>query len=182
MFLFVSFILYTFVFYIKFALLKNIIGHRRDLFMKERIKKIMDSENMTPGRFADYLEIGRAVISHILNGRNNPSLDVISRILLRMPQINSDWLITGSGSMYKTEVSNSNQIIQPDLFADISLNNSRVHVASEFAKENIVKKPKDIQEAIVNERVIYKERTTKKVNKIIIYYSDNTFETFESNK
>ena len=70
--------------------------------MKERIKKIMESENMTPARFADSLQIGRAVISHILNGRNNPSLDVITRILTQMPDIDSQWLLTGSGNMYKS--------------------------------------------------------------------------------
>ena len=70
--------------------------------MKDRIRLIMESEQLTPSAFADKLQLGRAVISHILNGRNNPSLDVVARILSNMNNINPDWLITGNGSMYKT--------------------------------------------------------------------------------
>ena len=77
--------------------------------MKDRIKQIMETENMTPARFADTLQIGRAVISHILNGRNNPSLDVITRILSKMPEINSDWLLTGAGTMFKSDYKNSSE-------------------------------------------------------------------------
>lgn len=71
--------------------------------MKDRIKLIMDNEHLTPSAFADKLQLGRAVISHILNGRNNPSLDVVSRILSKMDYIDSDWLLTGNGKMYKTD-------------------------------------------------------------------------------
>lgn len=69
--------------------------------MKERIREIMESEDYTPARFADTLDIGRAIVSHILNGRNNPSLDVISRILEAFPAINPDWLLFGTGNMYR---------------------------------------------------------------------------------
>lgn len=157
--------------------------------MKERIKKIMDSENMSPARFADTLQIGRAVISHILNGRNNPSLDVITRILTQIPEINSQWLLTGTGSMYKSEISNPHTDIKsqsnlPDLFSQLSQENeSPVYPTKEtddfkYRKENIVEPyQKDAQEAI-NERIIYKEAPSKKVKQIIIYYTDNTFEAF----
>ena len=69
--------------------------------MRERIRQIMENENLTPAKFADKLQINRANISHILNGRNNPSLDVVARILSEMPYINSEWLINGTGEMYK---------------------------------------------------------------------------------
>lgn len=72
--------------------------------MKDRIRMIMESEGYTPARFADTLDIGRAIVSHILNGRNNPSLDVISRILEAFPSINPDWLLFGTGEMYRGSV------------------------------------------------------------------------------
>ncbi len=52
--------------------------------MKDRIKQIIDQEHLSPSSFADKLQLGRAVVSHILNGRNNPSLDVVTRILSKM--------------------------------------------------------------------------------------------------
>ena len=68
--------------------------------MKDRIK-IMEIEHLSPAQFADRLQINRAVISHILNGRNNPSLDVVTKILGEMNYINPEWLLNGNGSIYK---------------------------------------------------------------------------------
>lgn len=157
--------------------------------MKERIKRIMDSENMTPARFADSLQIGRAVISHILNGRNNPSLDVITRILTQMPDIDSEWLLTGTGTMYKSQSNNHtidirNQSSLPDLFSQLSQENENpVYSTKEtedykYRKENIVELHQKEEQESVKERIIYKEAPSKKVKQIIIYYTDNTFEAF----
>jgi transcriptional regulator with XRE-family HTH domain len=157
--------------------------------MKERIKKIMDSENMTPARFADTLQIGRAVISHILNGRNNPSLEVITKILNHMPYINAEWLLTGIEPMYKIEQENSNTknsttdfSTLPDLFTQLThenpVNTSNDSDINEYRKDNIVEKNVNITQEPVNERIIYKEAPIKKIKQIIIYYTDNTFETF----
>ena len=49
--------------------------------MKERIQKIMQRESMTAGMFAEKIGISPASLSHILSGRNNPSLDVMMKIL-----------------------------------------------------------------------------------------------------
>lgn len=160
--------------------------------MKDRIKQIMETENMTPARFADTLQIGRAVISHILNGRNNPSLDVITRILSKMPEINSDWLLTGAGTMFKSDYKNSSEAHEqissalPDLFAqlpsDNSVNPTIYTEKTEYRKDTEINDfPKPIHK-VINERIIYKEAKEKKVKQIIIYYTDNTFETFNSHQ
>lgn len=156
--------------------------------MKERIKAIMDAEDMTPARFADTLEIGRAVISHILNGRNNPSLDVITRILSKLPQINSDWLLTGNGSMYKIDNNrkelefDSQGALFPDLFTQNPsqnlVNTPNVSDENEYRKEKVVNETLTETQESINERIIYKEAPSKKIRQIIIYYTDNTFETF----
>lgn len=160
--------------------------------MKERIRKIMEEENMTPARFADSLEIGRAVISHILNGRNNPSLDIVTRILGKMPEINPEWLLTGNGTMYKKEkvlqmeeahvATNDANNGFPDLFSQLSPENQENQYIgtpqNEYRKENIVNNTQNDFQKTINERIIYKELPAKKIKQIIIYYSDNTFEAF----
>lgn len=160
--------------------------------MKDRIKQIMDTENMTPARFADTLLIGRAVISHILNGRNNPSLDVITRILTKMPHINSEWLLTGIGSMYKSDGSGNNDVKDqlspslPDLFtqlpSDTLINTHNTTEKQEYSKDNEVKEVSKAIHEVINERIIYKEAKERKIKQIIIYYTDNTFETFNSHQ
>ena len=159
--------------------------------MKERIKAIMEAEKMTPARFADSLHIGRAVVSHILNGRNNPSLDVITRILTNIPSINSEWLLTGSGSMYKIENSekfdiedvtaDSQNTVASDLFSlfsENSINNTTPAAKVKYGKENTSIKAEKMIERSINDINSYKEKATRKIKQIIICYNDNTFETF----
>ena len=168
--------------------------------MKERIKKIMEEEDMTPARFADSLDIGRAVISHILNGRNNPSLEVITRILTNMPQINSDWLLTGNGQMYRNkdndnlshsyngkDYNDSNhetKSVFPDLFtqipAETSVNTHNHPEKNEYAKQEEENSSSNTIQNAVNEKIIYKDKPSRKIRQIIVYYDDNTFETFIS--
>jgi len=147
----------------------------------------MDSEQLTPSAFADRLQLGRAVISHILNGRNNPSLDVVTRILSKMDYINPDWLITGNGEMYKPEYNtgaSANQSTtvqnQPDLFSQSYTSSPNIQKEPEYRKEIIVEQAKNADEETVKKEVIYQKLPERKVSKIIIYYTDNTFETFNA--
>jgi len=77
--------------------------------MNDRIQLILKTENISASKFADEIGVQRSSISHILSGRNNPSLDFIQKILKRFPDISSDWIIFGKGSMYKN----------PDLFSSL---------------------------------------------------------------
>ncbi|MGI6572939.1 MAG: helix-turn-helix domain-containing protein [Fermentimonas sp.] len=84
--------------------------------MKDRIRQIMEAENLTSANFAERVQISRASVSHILNGRNNPSLEVVTRILNEMNYINPEWLINGTGNMYKEGIDPNSIPKEPDLF------------------------------------------------------------------
>jgi transcriptional regulator with XRE-family HTH domain len=166
--------------------------------MIERIKKVMEYEGMTSAHFADYIEIGRAVMSHIMNGRNKPSLEVITKILSKIDYIDSNWLLTGEGSMMKQNLplkqTTSNfgheQIVPPaqrDLFSpdkpyENEILSTNVQDPNFHRKENELKQPQSSIQYKVNEPIEVQERENRKITKIIIYYSDNTFETFDPEK
>lgn len=165
--------------------------------MKDRIRLIMEAEDMNPARFADTLQIGRPVISHILNGRNNPSLDVISRILLEMPYINADWLISGKGTMYKDDyvktttppdfneeqkISIGSNNREPDLFSQSFTNPENNTEKIKYETEKELTPPVEVVDIPVKEVVKYINKPDKKISKIIIYYSDNTYEAFNPEK
>ncbi len=56
---------------------------------------------LSPSQFADEIGIQRSGMSHLVSGRNNPSLEFIQKTISRFPEINPEWLLTGSGSMTK---------------------------------------------------------------------------------
>lgn len=142
--------------------------------MKERIQQIMERETLTATRFAEEIGIQRAAVSHILTGRNNPSLDVVTKILNRFPQVNSDWLLFGKGEMYidKTTAGIPALFKTMPLFADDDTD------VSKYAKEIESKTPPKAPEVPKIEQVKLVELPSKKVTKIMLFYSDNTFDTF----
>ncbi len=64
----------------------------------KRIKSIISDNGLTNSSFADKIGVPRSTISHILSGRNNPSLDIIIKILDSFDEINADFLLKGEAS------------------------------------------------------------------------------------
>ena len=67
--------------------------------MYKRLKNWMDSEGLKPSELADTIGVNRSTISHILSGRNKPSIDFLEKLLNTFPNINANWLISGIGYM-----------------------------------------------------------------------------------
>ena len=126
--------------------------------MKERIIKIMECERMGQAQFASAIGIQPAAMSHIISGRNNPSLDVMTKILHRYPQINPDWLLLGKGEMLR----DNTPAMEP--------------------ADNIAKNPPQIQVVPEGHWAVSVERPSKTVSKIMVFYSDNTYDTFVPEK
>ena len=67
--------------------------------MVERIRLLLETRQLSPTQFADAIGIARPIVSHILSGRNKPSLEVVQRILAAMPDLSMPWLLNGTGAM-----------------------------------------------------------------------------------
>jgi transcriptional regulator with XRE-family HTH domain len=71
--------------------------------MEERLKEILTQERLTPARFAELVGVQRSSVSHIISGRNKPSLDFLQKILSRLDHISPDWLISGIGPYKRSD-------------------------------------------------------------------------------
>ena len=80
----------------------------------ERLKKIMEDNALSSSQMANRIGVQRSAISHILSGRNKPSLDFILKVLDSFPDISSEWLLRGQ----KSEVSGGQN--QPAIGGDFS--------------------------------------------------------------
>ena len=67
-----------------------------------RLKKIIDFNDLSASSFADRIGVQRSSISHILSGRNNPSLDFILKVLQEYQEVEFYWLVNGDGSYPST--------------------------------------------------------------------------------
>ncbi|MDR2775143.1 MAG: helix-turn-helix domain-containing protein [Tannerella sp.] len=170
--------------------------------MKERIIWIMKEKNMNASQFSDTVGIQKATISHILAGRNNPSLDIVTKILAKFPEISPDWLLSGKEPVMRSfSVNTGSAVPGGDLFSqsDFSLtaksemppaptekpeNNIGIREKKKFTDgvhpvDKVYNSENDGKEKeIAKETIVYKERPHKTIDKLLIFYSDNTFESF----
>lgn len=67
--------------------------------MKDRISHIIRAKNLTAAEFAVQLGIQPSNVSHLLSGRNNPSLDFVKKLKETFPEYSLDWIVLGQGPM-----------------------------------------------------------------------------------
>ena len=65
------------------------------MLIQDRVRLIIKANNQTPATFADEIGIKRSNLSHVLSGRNKPSLNFLSKIISTFPSVNASWLVTG---------------------------------------------------------------------------------------
>ena len=66
------------------------------MLIHDRIKLIMKSQNASASEFADAIDVKRSNLSHVLSGRNKPSLDFLAKIINHYPNVNAAWLVKGT--------------------------------------------------------------------------------------
>ena len=86
----------------------------------DRIKKIIENNDLTNSEFAEIIGVPKSSISHLLSERNKPSLDIITKISEKFDEITTDYLIFGSSLSKKSQIKPSK-----DLFSSSDIDNSK---------------------------------------------------------
>ena len=154
--------------------------------IKDRIRMIMEREKVPPKVFAKTIGVQQSTLSHILNGRNKPSLDVIMKVHQKYDYVNLEWLLYGEGEMMvseeETSFPSSNSDYLPSLFDENLINSSKEPAIPENRKEIALETVQKAPKEIVKQEIIYKERPPRKITEIRIFFDDNTYETFKPEK
>jgi len=156
---------------------------------RERLEEVMRQEGMNAKQFAQEVGISAGTISNILGGRNKPSLDVLQSVYFRFHSLNPAWIFGGEGDMYRPK----NDAIQTSLFdirpeetakatptatvmptitpttapeATTALMPNTISAASDVPSSVPASQPMSAQVVVQN----------KSVQKIIVFYTDGTFE------
>lgn len=91
-----------------------------------RLKKLMEHHQLSASTFADKVGVQRSSISHILSGRNKPSLDFILKVTSEFKDVDIHWLLKGKGVFPKIVVSAEKSTpTTPSLFNDNSVSNGK---------------------------------------------------------
>ncbi|GAB6959203.1 helix-turn-helix transcriptional regulator [Prevotella aurantiaca JCM 15754] len=153
--------------------------------MKDRIKRLMESQHMTQQTFADFIGISSASLSSIFNGRTKPTLNTVEAIKGKFPTLSLDWIMYGVEPMFKEKVSelqnpDVSNVLPPNLnlFDEVPSAPLTFTVDERRIDENSALTPKDI----VKTEVKYIDKPQRNITEIRIFFDDQTWETFVPKK
>lgn len=63
----------------------------------KRLQKVIDYYGESASSFSEKIGVQRSSISHILSGRNKPSLDFVLKVMSSYPEVELYWLLNGKG-------------------------------------------------------------------------------------
>ncbi len=133
-----------------------------------RLEFIMKHYEISSTIFADKIGVQRSSISHLLSGRNNPSLDFIVKILDKFPELNFNWLVRGTG----------------EPFSNIENKEKKMNPFSPTLFDSVLEKPteNDIPiKTVIKEQI---ERSSlpidkkKPIDKVLVLYKDGSFDSY----
>ncbi|MBC7408343.1 MAG: helix-turn-helix transcriptional regulator [Arcicella sp.] len=147
--------------------------------LNKKIEQIIIDKGLSPSYFADTIGIQRSSISHILSGRNKPSLDIIQRILKVFPDIDRDWLLFDSDIPQQNTPQTHRQQPVNQQFTKQNLPEQAVRESPKNfqAEPYVVKTPVNVPIKRKIERPTVPSITSgKQIERIMIFYTDGTFE------
>jgi DNA-binding XRE family transcriptional regulator len=143
-----------------------------DDFVK-RLEIILEYYALNASSFADKIGVQRSSMSHLLSGRNKPSLDFVMKITEFFPEVDLYWILNGTGSFPKNNeeilettktpapISSNENLTPGDLFSEINYEagKTEMKIASETKNQNLISEESEIE-------------------KIVIFYKNGTFKAY----
>jgi DNA-binding XRE family transcriptional regulator len=120
-----------------------------------RLKKIMEFNEISATVMAEQIGVQRSSISHILSGRNKPSLEFVMKVIKAFPEVELYWLLNGTGSYPVTTSTPPAE----------STDNNDVDSPSSIVKNK-------------DEKLLHESGASQKIEKIVVFYKDGTFHSY----
>ena len=154
-----------------------------DDFIK-RLQIILDYYGLSASAFADRIDVQRSSISHLLSGRNKPSLDFILKVIEIFPEVDLYWILNGKGNFPKSERKIEEKKDTPILENSKTEEKIKSNLETDlFTQMNEPENSRVIENNFQNISNIQNLNTTEDdVDYIVIFYKNGTFKKYTSKK
>ena len=161
-----------------------------DDFIK-RLEIILEYYGLSASSFADKIGVQRSSLSHLLSGRNKPSLDLILKIVNEFPEVDMYWIVNGIGNFPKGEFKKGAQIemstplLSPTSEVPLNENDNNSQTDLFSAQEPIAEKnrvneiPKDFFSNTQNLKHVIQE---SEIDQIVIFYNNGSFKVYKNQR
>lgn len=136
----------------------------------KRLQQILNYYGLSATSFSEEISFNRSTISHLLSGRNKPSLEFVMKVLKTYPEVELYWLLNGKGSFPALKKSDSKNT------TDVSVSNSEI--SSEISEQQKIHQKQDISENNVFQKISEKKSNTGSIERIVVFYKNGTFKEY----
>ena len=150
--------------------------------MKDRIIKIMDESGLSASKFAEKIGVPRSGLSHVLSGRNKPSLDYVIKLINAFPEVDVNWLLNGvkSTSNFENKEADLEAVFETNQATQIndSLNKLNKQMGGQADKmiDSITNVSSKKQESRPKTEI--RDVNSRKVERIVFFYEDGSFKEY----
>ncbi|WP_298327187.1 helix-turn-helix transcriptional regulator [uncultured Dokdonia sp.] len=137
----------------------------------QRLQEIMDANELSATAFSEKLHVGRATISHLMAGRNKPSLDFVMTVVATFPEVELQWLLYGTTSSPKTTTPTPPN--HTPFSADVPSKNTQ-----ESASKTSATPPSNTEQKTLKNITAFSSSKSP-IKRVIIFLEDGTFESYE---
>lgn len=150
----------------------------------------MEAQHMTQQTFAQFIGMSTATLSSIFNERTKPTLNTVEAIKNKFPNISIDWLMFGKGPMFMDEKEDDSLSSTPqegsagEQMLDFGESGAAGYQQNSQMPPvgNNVASPRTSQHSAMRTDIIYKEKESRKITEIRVFYDDQTWESFVPKK
>jgi transcriptional regulator with XRE-family HTH domain len=149
----------------------------------KRLEIILEYYSLSASAFADRISVQRSSLSHLLSGRNKPSLDFILKIVEEFPEVDLYWILNGKGTFPKSEIKIQEKIIYvPTPPNEEVKKNSDIKNESDLFSQNIIEEntavKNNLEEKISNTQNIAQTKNSSNIERIVIFYANGSFKEY----
>ncbi|PXY41304.1 XRE family transcriptional regulator [Flavobacterium cheongpyeongense] len=144
-----------------------------DEFVK-RLESLLEYYALSVSAFADKIGVQRSSMSHLLSGRNKPSLDFIMKILEVFPDVDLYWILTGKGHFPKR----NNEIPLEISKVSSQISSHKNTNEDSFSKTNVQENSQIVNESPSELKNNNFDLEDKQIEKIVLFYKNGTFKAY----
>jgi len=131
----------------------------------KRLQKILDYYGISASELSNKISVNRSTISHLLSGRNKPSLDFVMKVLQEFPEVELYWFLNGKGS-FPSEKTNTSS--------------TTTSISNETKKPSSLKNEQKVTATPILPNTISKSFGEDEIDRIIIFFKDGSFKSYNN--
>lgn len=148
----------------------------------KRLEIILDYYSLNASSFADKIGVQRSSLSHLLSGRNKPSLDFILKILDVFPDVDLYWILNGKGTFPKSELKSDPIVAAPTPIINNQMASNQIEKTADLFSEELTNKKNPTEEKLatnfLNTQNSGLQKNNSEIDRIVIFYTNGTFKTY----